>query len=247
MVTIIDAHNFFNEFKSKDYLHDRNLAVSEADERTLVDLLIDQIEFANVIIINKSDLVTKKELNAIQDVIGKLNAEAEILVTSHGSVPLNKIVNTKIFNMDYAEQNPMWLKEARIGEHVAETEEYGISSFVFRADKPFHPARLMQFVMKEMKGIIRSKGYCWIATRRDRKGVWAQAGTMFYMLPGEKWHFKKDKPRQQIVIIGVALNKPWLVTKLNECLLTDSELTQFNLEAVPDFADPFPKWLQESI
>jgi G3E family GTPase len=144
--------------------------------------------------------------------------------------------------MENAALAPMWLKEARIGEHVSETEEYGIQSFVFRADKPFHPVRLMQTI-QSMKGVIRSKGFAWLATRHGRRAIWSQAGKMLYLVPGREWDAAdtQDNPRQELVFIGQGIKDSPLYGDLEDCLLTDEEI-QLVFQGLDDFEDPFPEW-----
>jgi G3E family GTPase len=242
MVTVLDAANFFNEFTSRDFLKDRGTAVSSADERSIVELMVDQIEFANVILLNKTDKVTTHEKEQILKIIKTLNPNAEVYETRYSRIELKKVLNTGLFTMEKAALAPMWLKEARIGEHVSETEEYGIQSFVFRSKKPFHPARLMQFVMN-MKGVIRSKGFAWLATRPGRRAVWSQAGTMLYLLPGREWEHVSadDRPRQELVFIGQGIKDSTLYADLEQCLLTDDEI-QMVFQGTDDFPDPFPEW-----
>ncbi len=242
MVTVLDAANFFNEFTSQDFLKDRGTAVSETDERGIIELMVDQIEFANVILLNKIDQVTKHEKEQILKIIATLNPQAQVYETTFSAVPLDKVLNTGLFTMEAAALAPTWLKEARIGEHIAETEEYGIQSFVFRAKKPFHPARLMDFI-QNMKGVIRSKGFAWLATRHGRRAVWSQAGTMLYLLPGTEWSTTDDadKPQQELVFIGQELNDSSVYADLEACLLTDEEI-EMVYKGVDDFADPFPEW-----
>lgn len=242
MVTVLDAANFFNEFTSQDFLKDRGTAVSSTDERSIVELMIDQIEFANVILLNKTDKVTAHEKEQIMKIIQTLNPNAHLYETNYSRIELDKVINTGLFSMERAALAPMWLKEARIGEHISETEEYGIQSFVFRSRKPFHPARLMQFIMN-MKGVIRPKGFAWLATRHGRRAVWSQAGTMLYLLPGRDWESvtADDRPRQELVFIGQGIKDSTVYADLEQCLLTDDEI-QMVFQGKDNFPDPFPEW-----
>jgi G3E family GTPase len=242
MVTVLDAANFFNEFTSRDFLKDRGTAVTDTDERSIVELMIDQIEFANVILLNKTDKVTAHEKNQILKIITSLNPKAQVYETKYSRVDLDKVIQTGLFSMENAPLAPMWLKEARIGEHVSETEEYGIQSFVFRADKPFHPVRLMQTI-QSMKGVIRSKGFAWLATRHGRRAIWSQAGKMLYLVPGREWDAAdtQDNPRQELVFIGQGIKDSPLYGDLEDCLLTDEEI-QLVFQGLDDFEDPFPEW-----
>jgi len=144
MVTVVDAFNFIREQAKSDFLKDRNLAISQDDERSIADLLLDQVEFADVIVINKTDLVSPEELDTLEMLLRQLNTEAKILRAEHGRIPLNRVLDTKLFNFDRAAQAPGWLKQLN-GEHVPETEEYGIQNFVYRARRPFHPERFYKF------------------------------------------------------------------------------------------------------
>jgi G3E family GTPase len=264
MVTVVDAKNFLTDWQEADYLADRGLAAVEEDERTVVDLLVDQVEFADVLILNKTDLVTKKELRAVEGVLKRLNPDAKLLHSERGRVALKEVLNTKRFSLEKAQQSPGWLKELR-GEHVPETEEYGISSFVFRARRPFHPARLWKHIHQSWRGILRSKGFFWLATRNDVTGVWAQAGGASSFEPSGMWwaavpkaHWPKDRAvrklvkadwhetwgdrKQEIVIITKGRKHAALKKQLERCLLTDAELKR-GPGGWADLPDPFPKWV----
>jgi Ca2+-binding RTX toxin-like protein len=175
MVTVVDAFNFFKDYGSAETLKDRNASEIENDERTIVNLLVDQIEFANVIILNKTDLVSKKQLEILQASITKLNPVAKILHSQMGKVHPNEIINTGLFNYEEAEVSAGWIQELE-GIHTPETEEYGITSFVFRDHRPFHPYRFWEFISNFPTAIIRSKGLFWIASRPDQALNWSQAG-----------------------------------------------------------------------
>jgi G3E family GTPase len=184
--TVVDCLNFFKDYCSSDSLEDRGQAATKTglvsslimltfkDERKITTLLVEQIEFANVILLNKTDLVSKEELAKVIYMVKKLNPDADIVETNYSKVPLEKVLNTKKFDLTKAEQLPGWLKEIR-GQHVPETQEYGISSTVFRSRKPFHPQRLhhLLFESDKLKSLLRSKGYCWIATRMNSIGIWS--------------------------------------------------------------------------
>lgn len=222
MVTVVDGFNFLKdynmnslggEYASIKTLGEKNIGVTEKDERTVVHLLTDQVEFANVILLNKTDLLTKEEICNLHGVLHHINPKAKIYETQHSEIDLKNVLNTNIFNFEEAERNPGWLREIR-GEHTPETEEYGISSFVYRQKRPFHPQRLYNlFFAKESKlrkiqkkmesktdklteedkkllpllSVVRSKGFCWIGSRNDLSGVWHQAGRVFTMTPGSPW------------------------------------------------------------
>ncbi len=264
MVTIVDAYNFFNDFYSKEFLKDRGESLGEEDERTIVNLLVDQIEFANVIILNKIEKLKKEEINKIKAIIKNLNTNAKIIETSYSRIDLKEIINTNLFDFEKAAESPGWLKELR-GEHIPETEEYGISSFVYRVRKPFHPKRLKNlFSSKFFSGIIRAKGYFWIATRNDIALSLALAGKIlefsfagFWYATMTKDEIKKDKDtwndisaiweepfgdrRQELVFIGMDYNREKMILELDKALLSDEEMN-LSFEDWAKFEDPFPKW-----
>lgn len=176
MVTIVDAFNFLKDFSSPQYLVDRNLTDIDGDNRTIVNLLTDQVEFANVILLNKVDLVTEAELRNLYDILHKLNPEARIIPTKNSEIDLREVINTGLFDFEKAEASAGWIRELE-NEHTPETEEYGIGSFVFRSKKPFHPERFLAFVQHQFpSNIIRSKGLFWLASRPDQAIIWSSAG-----------------------------------------------------------------------
>jgi len=177
MVTVVDAFNFFKDFGSPETLVDRDLTNIEDDDRTIVNLLTDQIEFANVIILNKTDLVDKEHLGILRACIKKLNQSAKIIETKYSEISPKEILNTSLFNFEEAEQSAGWMEELEKDEHTPETEEYGISSFVFRSKKPFDPVRFWDYLQNKFPtSIIRSKGLFWLSSRPDQALVWSQAG-----------------------------------------------------------------------
>jgi G3E family GTPase len=191
MVTVVDALNFLHDFNSLDTLEERDMATTADDERSIVDLLTDQVEFANVIVLNKTDLVSADDANRLQALLARMNPTAQIVRTERGRVPLDAILNTKRFDFDEAAQNADWLSEPR-GTHTPETEEYGISSFVFAARRPFHPQRLEALLADDGDGnalerVLRSKGFVWLATRHDEVGVWSHAGKQITLTSGGRW------------------------------------------------------------
>ncbi len=263
MVTVVDALNFLKEYMAADDLRERGLALGEDDDRTVVDLLVEQVEFANVLIINKSDLVSPNELARLESVLRHLNPEATLLLAKFGQVPLECIFNTGLFNFAKASAAPGWLKEIR-GEHVPETEEYGISSFVYRARRPFHPKRFDKVLHGELKNVIRSKGFFWLATRMEVSGLWSQAGGAARIEPGGVWMAavpRDDWPddpaerdeimqlweqphgdrRQELVFIGVRMNQEQIVQALDACLLTDEEMA-LGEDGWSKLPDPFQCW-----
>ncbi|MDO9233733.1 MAG: zinc metallochaperone GTPase ZigA [Methylotenera sp.] len=263
MVTVVDSYNFLKDYSSQDMLTARGESLGEEDERTVVDLLVDQIEFCDVLVLNKTDLMTPSEIARLEGILKTFNPRAQIIHSSFGKVPLNRIMNTGLFDFDQAADAPGWLQELR-GEHVPETEEYGISSFVYRARKPFHPQRLWQWFNTEWSGVVRSKGRYWIASRPDFCATWSQAGAVtrtelagmwWATTPHELWpeddeSFQHIKSRwqepygdrqQELVIIGMQMDKTTLTASFDACLLTDAELA-LGMEAWKTMDDPFPKW-----
>ncbi|KAL6056850.1 Zinc metallochaperone GTPase ZigA [Balamuthia mandrillaris] len=268
MVTVVDTHNFMKDLKSVESLKQRGQAVSEEDIRSVVDLLAEQIEFADVIIMNKMDLVTEEQAKPIEGVIRKLNPEAKLIKTTNSKVDLKDILNTHLFDFEKAALAPGWLRELR-GEHVPESEEYCISSFVYRARRPFYPQRIYDVVTEDqLQGVIRSKGFFWLATRDEWSGEWASAGDIYRFEGTERWYcetpeeewpeeedfvggIKKDwdpvvgDKRQEIVFIGIKMDTQQLISILDKCLLTDSEML-LGKEAWSQFPDPFDPWLMDA-
>ena len=268
MVTVVDAHRFRHDLGSLDDLRERQIALSEEDERTIPDLLIDQVEFANVLIINKADLLTAPELGELEALLRHLNPDAEIIVSTRGVVAPARILGTGRFDFEQAEAAPGWQKELA-GEHIPETEEYGISSFVYRARRPFHPERLWRAVDEGLPGVLRAKGFFWIATRPDIVGTWSQAGQLLEVNAGGYWYAASDPERwdvddeeraiihshwhgdvgdrrQEIAIIGQRLNHEALTAMLDACLVTEEEHAAG--EALwQTFSDPFPGWSEVEV
>ena len=265
MVTVVDAVNFLKDYNEAKYLQDVGESLGEEDERSVADLLVDQVEFADTILISKTDLVKKSDIDKLTVILRTLNTSADIIPISNGNVDLKKILNTNLFDFERAQQAPGWLKEMR-GEHIPETEEYGISSFVYEARKPFYPQKFYNFLhSKDLSGkLIRSKGFFWLATRPMYAGNWNQAGGiahygfagMFWKaIPKNRWpedqeslEFIKDKwvepfgdMRQELVFIGQKLDKDKIVQLLDECLLSDDDLL-LGKNHWAKFSDPFPIW-----
>jgi G3E family GTPase len=263
MVTVVDSFNFPRDFFSTDDLRDRNLSAGEEDERSVVDLLIDQVEFADVLVLNKVDLVDPDAVDHLEALLRKLNPDARIVRTSFGRVPLHEILNTRRFDFERAAQAPGWLKELR-GEHTPETEEYGISSFVYRARRPFHPQRFWDLIHDAWPGVLRSKGLIWLATRMQVSGIWSQAGSACRVEPGalwwaalpederpddpdlgaqlaQVWHSRWGDRRQELVLIGQDMDEVALRARLDACLLTDAEMA-LGPEGWAQFEDPFGEW-----
>ncbi|MEE2895905.1 MAG: GTP-binding protein, partial [Planctomycetota bacterium] len=266
MVTVVDAANFLRDFDSKHSLNDREMGVGEEDERTIVDLLTDQIEFANVIVVNKCDLVDDSEAERLEGILHHLNPEARFLRVSHGRVDLANVIGTGLYDEATASRMPGWVKELN-GEHIPETEEYGIASFVYRRRKPFHPQRFMKAIGTGLEGVVRSKGYLWIASRPGHCGVWSQAGASlsidragywFAAVERESWptdpgmldwidsHWDETVGdcRQEIVFIGVGMDREGIEATLDEALLTDEEM-KLGPARWMHLPDPLPSWEPE--
>lgn len=266
MVTVVDAANFLRDFDSKQSLNEREMGVSEEDERTIVDLLTDQIEFANVIVINKCDLVSDSEAERLEGILHHLNPDARFLRVSRGQVDLSNVIGTGLYDEAAASRMPGWVKELN-GEHIPETEEYGIASFVYRRRKPFHPQRFMKAIGTGLEGVVRSKGYLWIASRPGYCGVWSQAGASlqidragywFAAVERESWpqdpgmrdwiesHWDETVGdcRQEIVFIGVGMDRGAIEAILDEALLTDEEM-KLGPARWLSFPDPLPQWESE--
>ena len=265
MVTLVDAVNFTVDLDRADDLAERGQSLSEDDTRTVADLLVDQVEFADVIVLNKVELVGSAERERLTAVLRQLNRHAEIVPASFGRVPIDRLLNTGRFSFERAAAAPGWLQEMR-GSHVPETEEYGIASFVYRADRPFHPQRFHDAVLSgDWPGnLLRSKGFFWLATRFDIAGQWSQAGGVvrhgpagywWAAVPTEHW---PDEPgwrermaarswstfgdrRQELVFIGQGLDESAIRMRLDGALLTPEELDAgpAGWSALPD---PFPAW-----
>lgn len=251
MVTVVDAFNFFKDFGSPETLVDRALTDIEGDYRTIVNLLTDQIEFANIIVLNKTDLVHEDTIGVLKTMIHKLNPKAKIIKSSYGQVAPNDILNTGLFDFEEAEQSAGWQEELEKDEHTPETEEYGISSFVYRSKKPFDATRFMNYVQSQFPhNIIRSKGLFWLASRPEQALVWGQAGgslktdsagVWWSSMPFEnriqqyafienqaeiesEWHNVFGDRKNEIVFIGQDMDKEKMIAVLDHCLATDDEL-----------------------
>ena len=257
MVTVVDAFNFFKDFGSSEKLIDRDLTDIEGDYRTIVNLLTDQIEFANVIILNKTDLVNQNTLGVLRGMLHKLNPKAEVIESSFSKVSPSKIINTGLFDFEEAEQNAGWIEELGKDEHTPETDEYGINSFVFRSKKPFDPDRFWNYLKHNFpSNIIRSKGLFWLASRPDQALIWSQAGgslkadsagVWWSSMPYESrirqatfienieliesdWDLNFGDRKNEIVFIGQNLDKEQIYSHLNACLSNDKELSASNWE-----------------
>ena len=265
MVTVVDAVNFLKDFDQAKYLQEVGESLGEDDERSVADLLVDQVEFADVILISKIDLVKKTDINKLTTILKTLNTRAKIIPISNGNINIDEILNTGLFDFDQAQLAPGWLKELN-GEHIPETEEYGISSFVYEARRPFYPQKFYDFLhSKDLSGkLIRSKGFFWLATRPMFAGNWSQAGGiahhgfagMFWKaIPKSRWpkdqeslDFINEKwvepfgdMRQELVFIGQGLDQNKITQLLDDCLLSDYDLLS-GKKHWSTFKDPFPAW-----
>lgn len=267
MVTVVDAMNFLQDYDAAKYLQDTGESLGEEDERSVADLLIEQVEFANIILVSKTDLAEPDEVKRLTAILKTLNTHAQIIPISAGNVNVDAVLNTGLFNFERAQQAPGWLKEMR-GEHVPETEEYGIGSFSYLARRPFHPEKFYQFLHNTQAygKLIRSKGYFWLASRPTFAGQWSQAGGIaHYGFGGMFWKAvpKQDWPqdeeylesiqkmwqepfgdmRQELVFIGQGLDQFEMTSALDNCLLSEEELLR-GRDYWLTLNDPFPAWNQ---
>lgn len=267
MVTVVDAVNFLEDYDEAKYLQDIGESLGEEDERSVADLLVDQVEFADVILISKTDLSTPSDIARLTAILKMLNADAKIVPISQGQVNIDEVLNTGLFDFKRAQQAPGWLKEMR-GEHIPETEEYGITSFTYEARRPFHPEKFFQLLHSTEKygKLIRSKGYFWLASRPEFAGQWSQAGGiarygfagMFWKaIPKKNWPTDEEyltsiakqwvEPfgdmRQELVFIGQGMDPKGITKALNDCLLSEEDVLR-GKEYWATLQDPFPAWEQ---
>ncbi|MDC9498827.1 MULTISPECIES: zinc metallochaperone GTPase ZigA [unclassified Pseudoalteromonas] len=265
MVTVVDAVNFLTDYEQANDLQDTGESLGKDDERSVADLLVDQVEFADVILISKTDLVTNEQLNKLIAILNTLNTQAKMIPISNGNININEVLNTGLFNFARAQQAPGWLKEMR-GEHIPETEEYGISSFNYTARRPFNPEKFYHFLhnTEQFGKLIRSKGYFWLATRPLFCAQWSQAGGiahygfagMFYKaIPKKDWPTEPElladinskwvEPfgdmRQELVFIGQSLNKQAMIEALDDSLLPEEAVLK-GKDFWKTYNDPFPIW-----
>ncbi|MFY8038574.1 MAG: zinc metallochaperone GTPase ZigA [Bosea sp. (in: a-proteobacteria)] len=265
MVTVVDAANLLKDYSSSDFLRDRGETTGDGDDRALVDLLVEQIEFADVVVLNKITTATAQQRDLARKIIVALNPVARIVEADHARVPLRAVLDTGLFDFAKAETHPLWFKELNgFKDHVPETEEYGIRSFVYRARRPFEPAKFQAFINKPWPGVIRSKGFFWLATRPHHVGELAQAGALvkaskrglwWAAVPKERWPDSEEwatsmapyldkvwgDRRQEIVFIGVEpMNEAAIRAELDACLC--GMVDRFTPEAWKFLPDPFPNW-----
>jgi len=267
MMTVVDASRLLSDYSSEDFLRDRGESLGEDDERTLVDLLVDQIEFADTIVINKTDLVDQDRLGLVRQVIHALNPVAHLIETSHADVALSDVLDAARFDFNRAHTHPLWYRELyNFKDHVPETEEYGIRHFTWRDPRPLHPERFMRFLNSEWSGILRAKGHFWLATRPEWVGELSQAGPLvrhqamgiwwaaidrsnwpddphWRDLIGARWHPEFGDRRQELVFIGIDFDEQTIRQRLESCLIDAAGMTP---DAWKHLSDPFPKWQMDS-
>ena len=265
MVTVVDSVNFMKDYDEAKDLQSTGESLGEDDLRSVSDLLADQVEFADVLLISKTDLIEQADIKRLTAILKSLNTHAKIIPIIDGQVDIDNVLNTRLFDFELAEQAPGWLKEMR-GEHVPETEEYGIGSFSYQARRPFHPERAFEFFhnTEEFGKLIRSKGYFWLASRPEFAWQWSQAGGIarygfagmfWHSVPRDSWptdeegleniHKLWEEPfgdmRQELVFIGQELDQEAIIKTLDNCLLTDNELLK-GKDYWLTLKDPFPEW-----
>lgn len=263
MVTVVDAANLLKDYSSTEFLGERGEAL-DGDKRTLVDLLVEQIEFADVIVLNKVDDASPQQREAARQIIRSLNPEADIIEANHSRVPFDRVLNTGRFDFEKAQQHPLWYKELYgFADHVPETQEYGVQNFVYRARRPFDPSKFDEFVKDSWPGVIRAKGHFWLATRPQWLGEISQAGAIvrtealgfwWASVPKERWPNDEGwrkrlgqywdrvygDRRQEIVFIGTGMDEAAIRRRLDACLVP--ETSTMDIAAWSALADPFPIW-----
>ena len=266
MVTVVDVSSLLNGYSSRDYLRERGEALGPDDDRMFVDLLVEQIEFADVVVLNKMDLVGAKRSAMVRRIVHALNPQARLIEARFGQVPLEAVLDTKSFNLERTRQNPLWAKELHgFKDHRPEMEEYGISSLVYQARAPFHPQRLYDFIGSRWKGVVRAKGFFWLATRPAHVGELSQAGAVTRTSPRrlwwaavplrewpesqdslaalrQRWHKAYGDRRQQLVFIGIDMDKNDLQRRLDACLIGSDADESVDFRALSILRDPFPSW-----
>jgi G3E family GTPase len=266
MATVVDAANLLRDYGSQDFLRDRGETAGDGDERTLVDLLVDQIEFADVLIVNKVSDVAPEQRALVRKIVKALNPDARVIETDFSRVALDDVLNTKRFDYDRAHEHPLWYKELNgFRDHVPETEEYGIRSFVYRARRPFHPGRFKAFMNRTWLGLIRAKGLFWLATRPEWVGDMSLAGAIcrtepmgfwWAAVPKDRWPDHPDwqsmmkqhwvpgwgDRRQELVFIGTGMDEAAIRSALDGCLLGSPNPADYDPAAYRNLPDPFPAW-----
>lgn len=261
MVTVVDAANLLKDYSSSDFLADRGETAGEDDRRSLVGLLVEQIEFADVILLNK--VSSAAELETVRKLVRSLNPDARILEADQSRVPLSEVLETGRFDPDRAEEHPLWAKELYgFASHTPESEAYGIESFVYRARRPFDPVKFRRFLNRSWPGVVRAKGHFWLATRPDWVGEMSQAGAQvtsqglgrwwaavpkdrwpdgdaFERIVRARWDAEWGDRRQELVFIGIDMDRRWIETQLDRCLVRERRFSPELWRALPD---PFPHW-----
>ena len=264
MVTVVDAANLLREYSSTDFIRDRGESLGSDDKRTMVDLLVEQIEFADVIVLNKIDDASPGQLDVARKIVRSLNPAADMVETNFARAPFERILNTGRFDFERAQQHPLWFKELYgFADHEPETEQYGVRSFVYRARRPFEPAKLHRFLRESWAGVIRAKGHFWIATRPQWLGELSQAGATvrteglgfwWANVPADRWpddpfwrqSLKKNwneiygDRRQEIVFIGAGMNEEAIKARLDACLAAGKP--GMHVQEWAGMPDPFPRW-----
>ncbi len=268
MVTVVDAAQLLSQYQSTEFLADRGQVAGPEDRRAVVQLLADQIEFADVVVLNKLDVATPAQVAAAYSVVRALNARATIVEAEFGMVPLAQVLGTGRFDFQAAKEHPLWYRElANFADHRPETDTYGISSLVYRNRRPFHPQRFHDFLNSEWPGVLRAKGRFWLASRPSWVGHLSQAGALVRHEAGgfwwaavapEQWPVDAEWKRwresiwdpvfgdrtQELVFIGVGIDAGRLRSQIDACLLTKREARQLRQEPTRRLPDPFPRWLR---
>lgn len=266
MVTVVDTLNLLKDYGSREFLRDRGETAGDGDERTLADLLVEQIEFADVVVLNKFDEATTEQRDAVVKIVRALNPDARLVETTFGRVLLDAVLDTGLFDHEKAQEHPLWHKELYgFKDHVPETEEYGISSFVYRARRPFHPTKFNEVLGKTWPGLIRAKGHFWLATRPDWVGEMSLAGAIcrteamglwwaavprarwpdhpeWKAILDRNWHSVWGDRRQELVFIGAGIDEAAMRAALDACLVGETPTITFRPERYRDLPDPFPQW-----
>ncbi|MCC5979337.1 MAG: zinc metallochaperone GTPase ZigA [Salinarimonas sp.] len=269
MVTVVDCINLLRDYGSSDFLRDRGETAGDEDDRTLVDLLVDQIEFADTIVLNKVSDATPEQRDLAKKIIIALNPDAKLIEADFARVPMAEVLDTGRFDFEKAQAHPLWFKELYgHAEHVPETEEYGVASFVYRARRPFHPEKFNAFVNRSFPGLVRAKGHFWLATRPDWVGELSIAGAVckvsamgfwWSAIPKSRWPDHEEwrklmnrlwskvwgDRRQELVFIGIGMDEAAIRAELDACLLGSSLAQEFDADAWRALPDPFPAWRSE--
>ncbi|RVV98231.1 GTP-binding protein [Mesobaculum littorinae] len=263
MVTVVDTVNLLQDYASHDFIRDRGESLGDEDNRTLVDLLVDQIEFADVVVLNKISDAGPQRLDAARKIVTSLNPDAQIIEADHARVPQDRILGTGLFDFETAHEHPLWAKELYgFADHIPETEEYGVSSFVYRARRPFDPAAIHKVLTGPLQGVIRAKGHFWVATRPDWLAEFSLAGALSTVKPMGRWWATVPKSRwpdhpaardylarhweepfgdrrQELVFIGFDMDKVAITAALDAALMPGEGFTPAAWAGLPD---PFPGW-----